>query len=269
MNLALQEAAVSKPDPAAGVSLVVWGPSSGGKTVLLAQLYNQVGGQGEWQVFPTKSSLAFIGEMRNLMKVENRFPPATNVGVVDSLAFELRHRERGTVFDLVLEDRAGKDYEDGEASALGRMQDAAGLLLLFDHQRSPAHREREILETMEKLFVDAERRAGADPRPVALCLSKADLLIDSVADLEWARREPDAFVRARVGESVLRALEQYCPCHRLFPISASGVRLRHGVVEPVVFYDETLATRICPQGGESLHLMAPFSWLLAEVSKAS
>jgi hypothetical protein len=40
------------------------------------------------------------------------------------------------------------------------------------------------------------------------------------------------------------------------------------VIEPLVFYDQQRCARICPEGGSPLHLMAPFAWLLGEVTQA-
>lgn len=255
-------------DVGSNISLALWGPSSGGKTVLLAQLYSQAGEQDVWQVYPTDASRPFVSEIRSVMDFENRFPPATTVGVVEPVAFRLRHRVSGVEVDLIMEDRAGKDYEEGEESAQQRLAEAAGVLLVFDPQRARAALEREVWETLENLHVGAARGAKRDERPIAVCLSKADLLLAHPGDLERARAEPDTFVRERLGPNVLRALDRFCARYRLFPVSSTGVRLGFGTVEPVVFYDQHRRARICPEGGMPLHLMAPFDWLLQEIALA-
>jgi hypothetical protein len=105
------------------------------------------------------------------------------------------------------------------------------------------------------------RGGKPDERPLAVCLSKADLLMESPEDLRLALEEPDRFVRPRLSRQILAVLDQFHADYRLFPVSAVGVRLRWGVVEPAVFYDEALSPRIYP-GAEPVHLVTPFAWLL-------
>jgi hypothetical protein len=115
--------------------------------------------------------------------------------------------------------------------------------------------------------VQVTGRAGAPrDRPVAVCVSKADELIDSPAALRRAIADPDGFVRGlRQMSSLVRGVERRCNNMRLFPVSAAGLRLRFGVVERVVFYDEIFRPRLAP-GGEAVNVMAPFTWLLGQVA---
>src|SRR5262249_1710328 len=111
-------------------------------------------------------------------------------------------------------------------------------------------------------------QSASDDRPVAVCLSKADLLIRTVDDLHWARTEPDEFVRRYEHMDLKELLHKfrgnYPDNYRFFPISAAGFRVEYGVVESVVFYDENLHPRLAP-GGTPLNVMSPFSWLLDQV----
>ncbi len=248
-----------------GVHLTLWGPSAAGKTVLLARLYAETETEGDWEIFPTAESLEFIRQMRARMSAANAFPGATSVGAVERILYRFRHRQSGVETVLAMEDRAGKDYEELEEEVRQRLATAAGLVLLFDPRRSAAAFEREVWDTLEAVHVACGRGARKDPRPIAVCLSKADVLVRSPADLERIVAEPDAFVRERVGTSVLRALDRFCARYRLFPVSATGVRLRHGMIEPRVFYDEDLQPRVCPEEGAPFNLMAPFTWLLDQV----
>lgn len=253
------------------VPLTLWGPSAAGKTVLLAQLYIESeaaesgAGAGDWEVFPTAESLDFIRQMRSRMAATNLFPSATSVGMVERIVYRFHHRRSGVETSLVMEDRAGKDYEELEEETRERLASAAGLVLLFDPLRAPAELEREVWDTLESLHVAAGRGARKDDRPIAVCLSKADLLLRGPADLDRARAEPDAFVRERVGGPLIRALDRFCTDYRLFPVSSAGVRVSYGVVEPLVFFDENLDPRICPENGRPFNLMAPFTWLLDRV----
>ncbi len=107
-----------------------------------------------------------------------------------------------------------------------------------------------------------------DDRPIAVCVSKADVLIESPQDLRRAREDPDGFVREHDRMGLVRALDRFCSNYRLFPVSAAGVLLHRGVIEPMVFYDEKLVPRVRP-GGELLNLMEPFTWLLDQVTSRS
>jgi hypothetical protein len=107
-----------------------------------------------------------------------------------------------------------------------------------------------------------------EERPIAVCVSKADVLVETAEDLHRAIDTPHEFVRERLPVALVRPLDRYCTNYRLFPVSAAGMRLRCGLIEPTVFLDEGLEPRICP-GSRPFNLMAPFSWILAQVSGAS
>lgn len=247
------------------VHLTLWGPSAAGKTVLLAQLYIEAEAGGDWDVFPTAESHAFIRQMRASMASTNAFPQATPVGAVERIAYRFHHRPTGTDVVLEMEDRAGRDYEELEEESQTRLAKSSGLVLLFDPSRSPADLEREVWDTLESIHISSGRGARKDPRPIAVCLSKADLLLDGPADLERALTDPDGFVRDRVDPSLLKALDRFCEHYRLFPVSSAGVRLGWGVIEPVVFYDEDLNPRLSTDGGQPINVMAPFAWVLKQV----
>ncbi|HEX9984999.1 MAG TPA: hypothetical protein VGF69_17185 [Thermoanaerobaculia bacterium] len=260
---------VTKP-----VQLALWGPSAAGKTALLAKLFLDANDE-HWEVYPTQRSLEFIHGMRTRMKNENQFPAATAFAVLEAIEYRFRHRTRGFLASLQLEDRAGAHSEklaDEPDTSLqidfkARLGTADGIVLLFDPWSDQALLESRVTRTLELLYVASER-AGKDTRPIAVCVSKADILIETAADFRQALDSPDAFVRQRVAPVLVRALDRYCANYRLFPISAAGIRLRHGIVEPAVFIDEALEPRICP-GGTAFNLMAPFSWLLDELTVLS
>lgn len=258
----------SPPNPPSSddVHLTLWGPSAAGKTVLLARLYMEAeAAGGDWEIFPTPESLAFIRQMRSTMASANAFPAATSVGMVERVAYRFRHRHTGLETLLETEDRAGRDYEELEAESQARLATAAGIVLLFDPTREAAELEREVWDTLENLHVASGRGAAKDERPIAVCLSKADLLVRTPKDLEHALADGDGFARERLDSRLLKALDRFCGAYRLFPVSAAGVRLTWGVLEPVVFYDEDLNPRIASEDGRPFNLMAPFAWLLDQV----
>ncbi|MDQ3280768.1 MAG: hypothetical protein M3Q69_05080 [Acidobacteriota bacterium] len=263
---------VGSADSGAPIRLTLWGPSAAGKTVLLANLYLQR--DDDWDVYPTGKSLAFVQHMRGRMQTSNFFPPATTVNDVQGIEYLFRHRRTGVSASLALEDRAGADWErlaadgDGDVANLKkRLAAADGLVLLFDPLSDQATLGERVWSTLELVHVDDQRGVQKDERPIAVCVSKADVLIETAEDFLSARDTPDLFVRQRVPPAMIDALDRFCSNYRLFPVSAAGVRLRHGVVEPAVFFDEQLQPRICP-GGRAFNLMTPFSWLLDRLTEA-
>ncbi len=254
------------------VQLALWGPIAAGKSALLAKLFMDAKDE-QWDVFPTQQSLEFINGMRLRMRTANQFPMATTPGHVQTIEYVFVHRQHGVTASLQMEDRAGleseelKDEEIGQYVSLRkRLSSADGLVLLFDPMSDEAVLENRVLRTLELLHVASERTGRRDPRPMAICVSKADRLIQRPRDFTRALESPDEFVRERVAPVLVSALDRYCGNYRLFPISAAGVRLRHGVIEPAVFIDENFSSRICP-GGSSFNLMAPFSWLLNQLTR--
>lgn len=245
--------------------VALWGPSAAGKTALLAQLFDRP--HRDWEIFPTPESLPFIKRMQPVLQSNNLFPPATSVGRPERIVYQFRHKETRDTAILEVEDRAGKDYEDGTEDSQRRLSEADGLVLLFDPLRDREKLAQEVRDTFQSLHVMNGRGAEKDPRPIAVCLSKADLFIETPADLKRAHDDPEGFVRDRMARGLDETIGRYCERFRLFPVSAAGVRLRHGAVLPAVFYDERLRLRI-GQGGSPINLLEPFLWVFEEAEKA-
>ncbi len=252
----------SSSRPRKSIPIAVWGAPSAGKTALLTQLYLEARGGG-WEVLPSEKSQKFIDDMRNRMRSQQRFPPATSTPE----PIEYRCRLLGTQreFSLRLEDRAGSESVKPSEGMRRQLQEASGLVLLFDPLVELTELEDQISRTLEQVYLDRDSD-GPDSRPVALCFSKADFLIATADDLRLAREDPDGFIRRQERIQKLEGVvRRFCSNYRLFPVSAAGVRLRYGVVEPIVFYDEALSLRL-RSGGESLNVFAPFAWVLDEVA---
>jgi hypothetical protein len=248
------EADVERP-----IQLAMWGPSAAGKTIFLARLANAAWADaGPWEVWPTEGLIAYSQAMRDRIDSENRFPLLTGA-TPESIAYQFERKTDGLTAVLALEDRAGYQWQELRDDARETLERADGILLMIDPLRDPAIRDIEIRNTLDRLAV--ARGGKPDERPLAVCLSKADLLMESPEDLRLALEEPDRFVRPRLSRQILAVLDQFHADYRLFPVSAVGVRLRWGVVEPAVFYDEALSPRIYP-GAEPVHLVTPFAWLL-------
>lgn len=244
------------------IDLALWGPSAAGKSMLVAQLYlAQNEARTDWDVLPTAEVLELVQQMRASIDDRNAFLLATGVGNEQELTYHFRHKKTGRQATLFVEDRAGVEWENMDPDALAKLQSAKGVVLLFDPTRPEAIVESEVQNTLEKLYV-IRGANGKDPRPVAVCLSKADTCIQSSED--FARATSPAtmhefaaqFLTSRVFDSFGRFLTNY----RLFPVSSAGVRAQWGIVEPFAFLDEGLDARL-RKGGEPINLFAPFHWL--------
>jgi hypothetical protein len=242
--------------------IAVWGPSLSGKTALLAYLLH-AGGDRSWDVNPaSRESFPFVDAMRNHLQ-QGRFPAPTAPGYVDKVIYRLKHLPSGVQAVVSVDDRAG-----GKWIALGDeeqqvLSGADGLVILVDPHSPSLVLDQQIRTMLERLQVAADH--AEEKRPVAICVSKSDMLLDSSADYAEATADPDRFVltrlRQHIGPDLTRVLAARCPTHRFFPVSAVGVRLQFGLARPAVLLDENLTPRVTALG-RSLNLMAPFEWIL-------
>ena len=268
----LSKAASAPPPAATGARekeptrLMLWGPSGSGKTVFLGQIYWQLSGAGreDWVVFPGETGLDFLELMRDTLYSRNAFPPATPPGTSLNILCHLIHRQTGERVTLDLEDRAGADYEGLHQEVQTRLLAANGIILLLDPRRQDDRVFNEVTHTFERLQLAAGRVGEPDPRPVAVCVTKADELIETPDDVRLALTDPAGFAAPQIDQRLLDYLATRFTRVALFPVSAAGVRMRFGAIEPVVFYDETLRPRI--NCGQPFNLFAPIDWLIRQVS---
>jgi hypothetical protein len=260
----------------APITVALWGPSAAGKTMLVAQLYQQQSSAAAsaWDVLPhptMPTTAEFVQLMRKDIRANNLFPKATAIKDdrrregSDQIVYLFRHRETGRTVTVSIEDRPGKEWENLDNGAKERLREAKGLLLLFDPTRALADLEDEVLRTLEHISGTTARVGEKERRPVAVCMSKADLLVRSLHEVRQATANPHEFVRDRMNPIIEAAFQRYLDKFRFYPVSAVGIRPRRGVLEPMVFFDEQLVPRICSEDGEPLNLMAAFSWLFDAV----
>ncbi len=259
--------AAPAPEPA---RLTLWGPSGSGKTVFLGQLYWQLSqsDDADWDIYPGERGLDYFEMLRERMYSANAFPPGTQAGTTLDIVCHLRHRRTQELVTLSLEDRAGEDYEGLHQEVLDRLLKAHGIILLLDPQRRDDRVFGEISHTFDRILVASGAASGRvaqkDPRPVAVCVTKADELIETPEDYRLAIAEPEAFAQQHVDRRLLGYLESRFARFALFPVSAAGVRMQHGAIEPVVFYDESLRPRI--NSGRPFNLLAPVDWLIRQAA---
>lgn len=246
--------------------VALWGPSASGKTAFLALLYlrsTQFKKAG-WTVYlGDEATKDWLQQMRGTIDVQNRFPEATATATGRiALSYEFVSQSSGHRFVLDTDDRAGYYYEQMDDAVLQSLLRAKGRLFFFDHTQEPKRRKEQILRAFEDLHHAGRetRSTDLDPTPVAICLTKADMLIRSPEDLKRAREQPQEFVLEKMEPELLSWAETFFTKIRLFPVSSVGVELFHGVVRPAVFFDERLEARWA-RACEPLNLFEPFEWL--------
>ena len=189
--------------------------------------------------------------------------PGTRLAILCHLA----HRDTGERVTLALEDRAGADFESLHPEVEAGLLAADGIVLLLDPRRADDRVFYEVSHTCERILLAAGAAAGraaaCDPRPVAVCLTKADELLETADDYAAALADPGGFAAAHIGPRLCDYLETRFARLALFPVSAAGVRMRFGALEPVVFFDECLRPRV--DCGEPFNLLAPIDWLIRQV----
>ncbi len=250
-------------------TITLWGPSSSGKTALLSLLYLRSNAiDSGWQIFPTAESLPEIIQQSNQISKDNQFPLGTKETDERDISYDFKSVATQEVFRLQTKDRAGVRAERMDGDLLASLVKADGIVLMIDHARG--HRETEVINALSSIYVERTKTnksvAARDPRPLAVCLSKVDRLIETPADLRRIEETPEDFVRGYISKELQRWIEQYHSAARYFPVSAAGVRLSYGIVEKSVFLDERLATRVTSQG-TPINIVEPFTWLFNRLQK--
>jgi hypothetical protein len=260
----IQTAAASQRDRKP-TRLTLWGPSGSGKTVFLGQLYWQINSatDGDWEIYPGEHGLDYLQRMRDQMYSRNAFPPPTSLGDTWQLVCHLKHRRTGRQVTLTLEDRAGADFEAVHEDVLKLLTEADGIILLLDPDREDNKVFKEVSDTFDRILTLPDRVAQKEQRPVAVCVTKADTLIEAPADYRLALEEPARFAERHIDRRLLGYMNNRFERFGLFAASAAGVRMQHGAIEPVAFLDETLRPRI--NTGEPFNLLAPIDWVIGKV----
>ncbi len=236
--------------------------------MLVAQLYLQsVHFGGDWEILPTPGSNKFIDDMMGEILSANSFPKATPIGHIERVAYLFRNRLDGRTATLSIEDRPGLDYENLDNDMRQRLCAASALMLLFDPHRDRAALKREVTRTLQSIYTARGTEHDKDPRPYAVCLSKADTLLQSADDFEAARSRPREFVLERIEPEFVGWLERFVHRFQLFPVSSVGVKILGRELEPVVFFDEQLRLRLASDA-VPLNLIEPFTWLLEQLDSS-
>jgi GTPase SAR1 family protein len=238
--------------------ITLWGPSSAGKTALLANLILRLPPEESgWQVFETEVSHDEVkAQIRKILR-ENEFPLATDKTQPRQISFIFKNEKTNAEHMLETTDRAGVDSEDMHQALLQSLTDADGIVLVLDWNRG--HRETEVYEAL--LEMNLKRGAKKDDRPLAVCLSKVDQFIRDTDELRRLHEKRETFVQEKLSDDLLRRIRQYHSNVSYFPISSVGLRLRYGSIQKSVFYDERLLLRATTLG-TPLNIVEPFIWIM-------
>lgn len=248
-------------------TVVVWGPSASGKTAWLAQIsLRALAVDTPWKVFITDETHGVIQREEERIEKGNVFPHATQDvgGTLDTFSYKFKHRDTGAEFAVNAIDRPGIMYEQLPQEVRDKLCDADAMILMIDHGRNMY--DSEVRKTLRQVHLDRKLGTNPDPRPVAVCLSKADELIGDGLDYQRAIETPEAFVRPRLDDELLAWIDQHYSCCTFLPISSVGLRLSYGRIKRSVFLDEHFNLRVSREG-LPINLLAPFVWVFSQLER--
>lgn len=266
---------ISSKDDNSTIKLSLWGPPSAGKTVFVSQLYWQgTDSSSDWDIrLLSEDSKQYMSQMYDTIQNKNKFPLGTNLGHDNKIEFLIINEKENIQANLFIEDRAGAHYSgeaeasDGnlklEESIVEILKQSDGLIFLFDPSREKSILFSEVWNTMQTLQLELSGGRKKIQIPVAVCLTKADNEIDSLEKFNFALKDPDTFVREYAEISLIELLDKYCENYSLFPVSSVGIKVSEYLVEPIVFYDDALESRVVPNDEtKTINLLSPFVWLM-------
>src|SRR6266852_3848253 len=114
------------------ITIALWGPSRAGKTAYLAQLFLKENVGSGWKVFPTSESREFLLAVSKRANL-NFFPEPTDT--VRNVRYRFKNEKTGQEAVLFVEDRAGRESSQLDDEGKRRLNQADGLILLFDPMR--------------------------------------------------------------------------------------------------------------------------------------
>jgi hypothetical protein len=224
--------------------VLLWGSVAAGKSGVLGALYDLGLAQSSktvWSLSPGDAPPLVTEHLVSLRNglLEGRSNPTAIQAHYPELELTVRKRKGGrTVSRLALSfvDPAGEFADnvqrlrDSGSELLQRMLDARGVIWLFDATRPGADHDAIFgqLTTLTGLTDGALVRT-----PIALCLSKIDLL--EPAALERVQRDPERALRQHIGEDIYHLFTCVFPERRCFAISSRG--FTGGALRPVKLND--------------------------------
>jgi hypothetical protein len=220
-------------------SLLLWGSKSAGKTGVLGALYDlaqSTAPEGVWSLSPGDADPAtteYLIQARNAL-LERMSRPTHPRPDYPELALTVRKRVAGNTvatLPLTFVDPAGELADEAArllmtgAALIDRMISASGVIWLFD-----ASVEHVDLETiLRELSILTGRMEGRVQTPIALCLSKIDLL--GPERMQQALADPRAALEARLGEDAFDLFRRVFANRQHFAISSAGTQ--PGRIQPI------------------------------------
>jgi hypothetical protein len=255
--------------------IVLWGPRSTGKTVLLANLYWRSSGLNpDWGIFPGQTSEEEQEELRKFseqIQRRNEFPAPTKwvESEEQRISYGFRHKQTGREFSFESRDRGGFRFEGKmDAIALNGLYEAEGIVLLIDGDRGE-EKEIDVTQALMQMNVRLFKETGkrVDGRPLAVCLSKADQYATTPEEYRKLSQHSEKFVRERLSPQLLDDFDKFYSDVKYFPVSSVGLELSYGSIRKSVFWDEKLQPRVTGRG-MPVNLLEPFVWIFERLEAA-
>ena len=244
----------------------VWGSPSSGKTVYLAYLflkYRTSGSSGWTASLPPNADTEHYDQRLVQFVEKNLFYDPTGRGQERVTDYRLTG-PNGRQMLISMDDRAGGDNLELSDRVVEALANAKGLVFLLDPNRDRGKQEMEVRRACMRI----SQRGNGDkhPAPLAVCVSKCDELIHSLEDYHLAHENPKEFLGDVISPGLCDAIDAHFSRYQYFALSAAGLRIVHGTIEPGVIYDENLNPRPNPLA-EPINLLEPLVWLLEEIGQ--
>jgi hypothetical protein len=225
--------------PTEARSLLLWGSKSSGKTGVLGALFDlaqSTAPEVVWSLSPGDADPAtteYLISARNAL-LERMSRPTHPRPDYPELLLTVRKRVAGTTvasLPLTFVDPAGELADEAArllttgAALIERMISASGVVWLFDASVSKVD-----LETiLRELSILTGRTEGRVQTPIALCLSKIDLL--GPEKMQKALADPRAALAEHIGEDAFDLFRRVFANREHFAISSAGSEL--GTIQPI------------------------------------
>lgn len=274
--MAEKNSGMTSPQRPPQPKIAVWGPTQSGKSVFLGCLH--FAGCPGWLV--TVNSEAFKKAVLDSLEA-NSCPPPTQVNE-EGTALSCTFHQYNTQLQIVveMEDRAGVTWEraaKGEQVSLQSLATADGVVLLYDlsldrrFDSSSLDLLRNICSRLNEVWRNRETKP-----PIAVCFAKCDSVLFDPDDIALARQDPEAALPQVLPDGRFEHIfalyhglfppENGKPRVKFFPVSSLGVRNVYGSIAPVIFFDDSLASRVISGTPEErriwpINLTEPFLWI--------
>lgn len=252
------------------LDFMLWGDTSSGKTVYLAQLYLNLGAtfNSEKTLLvphaPSSDAKEYFKARQKEMLHDNELPAQTMTGNDTGLAFMLEDREKNESWLLNIRDRAGEDLVREHADVAQAFGASDGVIIFLNSidQDGLFAKVRDIVS---EIYFQSTK-SNVRKIPVAVCVTKFDAHISNRQELELARTQHAAVVERVIEDGqLLTYINEQFENVAYFPISSIGMKVNGDVASNVIFFDNQFNNRIVIDDDvQKLNLLEPLKWLISQ-----